>query len=352
MQKKKAIIYGIGMFYGEMEEQINEMYEVVAKTDRNADMSGGVLALKEAFDVSYDVVIIMIRDIKICFDVINTLRTEYGISCCQMFLGLNLEPDNAWDSLDIHDDGHIIFKVNNISIITKNVDEFNNIKDIFSANCYGYFLNDTSEEIVIDIGMNIGGASLYFYNRENVKKVYGFEPFPDTFAEAEENFKLNGIAGTERMEVFPYGVSDVNTHRQVIYNKNMTCGQSTNDEANAKARKNYQEWKLIADSDDKTTEVEVRDIKEIMLKIYEAHKKENVVLKMDCEGEEYQIMDRLDEEHLLDRIKIIMMEYHYGGEKKLTETLRKNHYSYWVFPHADQAGGGEIYAVRTGDNYY
>lgn len=346
MKKMKAVVYGLGNFYREFGEQINELYEVVAKTDRDINAMEGMLSIGEALSLPYDIIIIMIKNIKACFDVINNLMSNYSVPADKMMLGVNLSAQNAWDRLDINANGNIVFNKNNISIITKNLDEFNNIKGIFCADCYNYFLNDTVGEVVIDIGMNIGGASLYFMNRHNVAKVYGFEPFTDTFAEAEENFKLNGIDDRERIECFPYGISDVNECRKVTYNKNMTCGQSTNVEINAKARKNYYEWELICNNDDKAIEVEVRDIKEVLQKIYEAHRNENIVLKLDCEGEEYRIMNRLDEEHLFDRIKVIMLEYHYEGEKKLIEILKKNQYSYWVFKHEGLEGWGEIYALK------
>src|SRR5260221_3132548 len=52
----------------------------------------------------------------------------------------------------------------------------------------------TDEEIVvIDVGMNVGTAALFFASRDNVKRVYGFEPVPSSCATAEVNFSLNDI---------------------------------------------------------------------------------------------------------------------------------------------------------------
>lgn len=345
MLKKKVIIYGIGNYYREMKEQIDENYEVVARTDINRDSLEGISSIETALSFSYDIIIVMIQDIQTCFEVIKMLIKEHRIPYNKIVLGLNISSQNRWDSLDINEEGDILFKVDGLSIITKNIDEFNNVKDIFCGDCYNYFLNDKTEEIVLDIGMNIGGASLYFESRANVVKVYGFEPFPDTFAEAEENFKLNGVADRKSIEYFSYGVRDVNEHRKVIYNRNMTCGQSTDVEANEKARKSYKEWKLISEGDDKIIEVEVKDIKDILSDIYQIHKGGNVILKLDCEGEEYRIMKRLEEFSLFTRIKVIMLEWHYGKEKDLIEILKRNQYMYWSFAH-ERNMGGLIYAFK------
>ena len=213
MKKMKAIVYG--NFYRENEAQLNELYEVVAKTDRNIKALEGALSIDEVFSLPYDIVIIMVKDIRTCFEIINNLMNSHSVLPDKMMLGLNLSSQKHWNYLDIDKNGHIILKINDMSIITRNIDEFNNIRDIFCADCYNYFLNDTSGEVVIDIGMNIGGASLYFLNKPNVIKVYSFEPFPDTFAEAEDNFKLNDVIGKERIEYLPYGISDISEHRRV-----------------------------------------------------------------------------------------------------------------------------------------
>ena len=160
-----------------------------------------------------------------------------------------------------------------------------------------------------------------------------------------ENFERNGLLEDDRLEYFPYGISDCDEIRTVIYNKNMSCGQSTNSEINSRARKQYQEWGLISDNDDKVAEVEVRDIGAILAKIYEKHKEEKVILKIDCEGEEQRIMSRLERADLLKRVTIIMLEWHCGQEDSLIGILKRNDYTFWNFRHENNTGG-LIYAVR------
>lgn len=343
--KKKVIVYGIGKFYREMKEQIYEMYEVVAMVDKRADEFEGVRLFRDVLDIHYDAVLIMIMDMRICYEIVDILVKEYSIPCEKIVLGLNLKFDKKWDFLEVNAKGQIILKKNGISIATENIDAYNNISEIFCDNCYSYFLSDNSEEVVLDIGMNIGGAALYFANKKNVVKVYGYEPFLDTFIQAKENLMMNGFDGTEKVECLPYGISNRNEIKHIVYNKNMTCGQSTDMEANEKARYNYQEWNLISADDDKMVEVEVKDIRDVLQNIYKNHKKENVVLKIDCEGEEFKIMERLEEADLFNRINVIMLEWHYDIEEKLLCILRRNQYMYINFNNGNSVGGF-IYAFR------
>lgn len=341
--RKKAIIYGIGKFYNELEKSIGEKYEIIAKVDKNAEKLKGVVSLNEALFLLFDVIIITIIDIKVCFEVIKMLVEYYNVPYYKIFLGVNLKENKEWDFLDVSLGGDIVFNVDKIKIKTKNIDEFNNIKDIFSSYCYNYFLGSTSREIIIDIGMNIGGASLFFAYKSSVEKVYGFEPFEDTFIQAKENFDENSTLKS-KIDYYQYGISNINEKREILFNKEMTCGQSTDVNANTKARSNYKRWKLISECDDKLLKIEVRDIKDILLKIYELHKQESVILKIDCEGEEYRILERIDEADLFQRIKVIMLEWHYEGDEKIIEILKENGYMYWSFRHSDSMG--MIYAFK------
>lgn len=254
---------------------------------------------------------------------------------------MNLKIDKEDEYLEVSSDGGIVQKKGDLLVKSKNIDEFVNVRDILKNRCYDFW-SGRGQKIVIDIGMNVGGASLYFAKSNDVMKVYGFEPFPETFAQAEGNFELNPSI-RERIEAYPYGISDTDEIRRIIYNKNMTCGQSTDAKANLKARRNYKDWELISKEDDMEVEVEVKDIKNILLKIYQIHKQEDMILKIDCEGEEYRIIERINECTLFGRIKVIMMEWHYDGNERILEILRENQYMYCNFR---EGNNGLIYAFK------
>ena len=49
---------------------------------------------------------------------------------------------------------------------------------------------------------------------------------------------------------------------------------------------------------------------------------------MDCEGEEYQIMNRLSQANILNEFSFIMLEWHYLGNKSILDLLKAAGFSY------------------------
>ncbi len=341
MGRQKAIIYGVGKFYKEIGRQIEEQFEVIACVDRKKQ--DGAICMEEASQMPFDKIVIAIYDIAECFNVIRILMDGYNIPASKITLGRGLSED-VWDSVSMDSRGNIRICKNGLRITSRNVDEYNNIYEIYKSNFYGYYIGENKDEIVLDIGMNIGGAALYFFTKKEVKKIYGYEPFKDTYLHALENMKDNGCLEDGRLECFRLGVSDTNEERDITYNKNMSCGQSSDMEVNRYARGNYQDWEMISSDDDETERIQVVDIKDIVEKIYQTYEEENIILKMNCEGEEYKILDRLDECNLFCRIKVIMLEWHYKGEESIARILKKHGYIFWHFYRGNNLG--LIYAYK------
>ena len=67
---------------------------------------------------------------------------------------------------------------------------------------------------VLDIGSNIGNHTLYWANERNARKVYAFEPYPYSYKILEKNVKINNLE--DRVKIFPFGISDVETKGSVI----------------------------------------------------------------------------------------------------------------------------------------
>ena len=72
----------------------------------------------------------------------------------------------------------ICVSIDGLEIIVESFEEFFIIAEIFIDYDYNFLLNE--EVVVLDIGMNIGIASLFFSKMNAVTKVYGFEPVADT----------------------------------------------------------------------------------------------------------------------------------------------------------------------------
>ena len=74
--------------------------------------------------------------------------------------------------------------------------------------------------------MNIGAVSLYFASKEWVSKVYGFEPFPDTFQQALDNFELNDIHIKRKLYPMNVALSDKEEDIEVAVNSENTGWRS------------------------------------------------------------------------------------------------------------------------------
>ena len=62
-------------------------------------------------------------------------------------------------------------------------------------NEYNFSINEPY--VMIDIGYNIGITSLIFAQNENIKQIYGFEPFKPTYNNALENLSQNPLLSSK-----------------------------------------------------------------------------------------------------------------------------------------------------------
>lgn len=60
--------------------------------------------------------------------------------------------------------------------------------------------------VIVDIGANVGSHSIYWALERNARKVYSFEPYPDTFEILKTNVILNNL--TDTITVNNFGLAD------------------------------------------------------------------------------------------------------------------------------------------------
>ncbi|MDR1705083.1 MAG: FkbM family methyltransferase [Clostridiales bacterium] len=233
----------------------------------------------------------------------------------------------------VSDNGEVYCEVDGRTIIVSNVDELGIVYEIFGARVYDFHTSAKSLT-VIDIGMNVGVASIFFASKENVNRVYAFEPFPDTFERALENIALNNAAD----KVFPhsYGLGETGGELELSYDGTIKGHMST-----------VKQNKLSPNS--KSVTVQIADIAEIFNAIIDLHPDDTFVFKIDCEGGEYEILERLDETGLIKRIHVLMMEWHMIEGKsvsQLEDILRRNGFVYHLSYGARNLTG-MIFAVNS-----
>jgi FkbM family methyltransferase len=200
-----------------------------------------------------------------------------------------------------------------------------------------YSLHHNKNLVVCDVGMNVGVASLFFANMSNVKKVYSFEPFKETYDAAIANFQLNP-AISDKIVAYNMGAGGSTTDLVIPVSNVDTASKSTTD---------FFLDNIATDALNKVT-VKIRDIREVITDMLATHQQEEVFLKLDCEGAEYEIMEKLNESGLLQKIRIIIIEWHFKGPELLSRLLDSNGFSSLVFPRPTRSipNMGMIYAFR------
>ena len=161
---------------------------------------------------------------------------------------------------------------------------------------HDYDFLDVTNRTVVDVGANIADTAIYFALR-GAKRVIAFEPFPKIFEIAERNVKANGL-------------------EDKVILVNAGCG--------------YDGEVRVKEDIESDASTQLRGFGEgVKIPMYSLNtivSKFNVekgsVLKVDCEGCEYDLFRNASRE-ALDRFDQIEMEYHYGY-KELVNILKKN----------------------------
>lgn len=337
--KKDILVYGIGNYFREHEGELLDKSNIIAFADRRKrGYYAGIEILKprdiKGFKEDKPTIVIMLADIQECINVGRMLHVDLGVSSDRIKIQVNQYP--------FMDDNTVYMSYMDSGCKVSSLDEFYNAKEVFEQEIYNYYLNNKTD-IVIDIGMNIGDATCFFLCKESVEKVYGFEPFQITYNRAKENL-CYFLDNTDRLEIFSYGVSNVSEKRNITYNCSMSCAMSTLQDVSLNANDTYAKKGLINSSENFDEEIEVRRASEVILPICNAHRDNNIVLKIDCEGEEYEIIKDLSKTGILRRIAFIMMEWHYRDTSELLSTFRENGFSYWCMNKSKNMG--LIYAIN------
>lgn len=170
-------------------------------------------------------------------------------------------------------------------------DDASTVMVVFFKKEYGDLRDIPEGATIIDIGANIGAFSLFAARAAKRSTVYAFEPMPSLYRILERNIGANRLGS--RIEATPQGVwsrtgrlalflSATSTSSHSVYEGGRTGGAVDIDVVS------------LADV------FERRQITRCDL------------LKMDCEGSEYEILYKAPRE-VLGRIREIRLEYHRPG---------------------------------------
>jgi FkbM family methyltransferase len=224
---------------------------------------------------------------------------------------------------------------NNIRFAVSNYDNLKVAEEIFIDRLYDFQSPDTY--VVCDVGMNVAASVLYFASAGNVKKVYGYEPFLQTYNRALQNIGLNEELA-QKIETYPFGLGDKNEWVNVPLPSDDFLGGSTTSDFIEQ---------LPEELKTSSVKVELRSFCEELRRIRKNHPQEKILLKLDCEGAEYAIMNQMEKENLIGEISVWMIEFHFRGKKELAEKLLRNNF-FILSPVSDEVNRfGMLYAVKN-----
>lgn len=179
---------------------------------------------------------------------------------------------------------------NGTKIKTNEAIDASTIAVIFFKKDYG---NVSDNSTIIDVGTNIGTYTIYAASTAKGTKVYSFEPMPNTFSVLKENIALNHLE--KNIKPFNLAIASKKGKRKLY----LIAASPFNSMYSEKKGKDYVEVNCITLKD-----------------AFDKNKiKSCDILKMDCEGAEYEIFYSASKE-TLERIKEIRMEYHNVRTKK------------------------------------
>ncbi len=228
----------------------------------------------------------------------------------------------------------VIVDWNDVKLLTKSRDDFDLINEIFRCNIYKFVIK--GDVCAIDVGMNVGMASLYFARMSQVKIVHSFEPFSRPFQCALENFALNPEL-SEKIRPNQIGLAGKTETFQVRCWDNATLSTS-----------------IRGGDGPVVDEISVKEASDALRPIIQSAADNNlrIVLKLDCEGSEFAILESLDRAGLLKTINIVMMEWHKWWSAELTnetilDRLSANDFIAFDLLHLDNPYASVIYASRS-----
>jgi len=202
------------------------------------------------------------------------------------------------------DEDEIRLKVAGIEAILRDTVDVSVAHEIFVGRVWKFELPGSL--LVLDVGSNIGLASLSFLSTHDAE-VWAFDLVPSTARLARANLDLNPQLAA-RAKVFEYGLSDSDREFDLSVDPDHRVDNSIFTEKRG--------------SGSVIEKVAVRDAGGVLREALDQLNGRKLVMKLDAEGAEYEILERLSNLGLLGKIDLLLLEWHVRPDRD-PEEIRK-----------------------------
>lgn len=323
---EKIIVYGLGIVWSRIRRTISNKYEIIGYADKKNSISGKeIWKPEELVDKDFDYILITPRGCKI--EIMDELE-QLGIDRAKLipYFGEN----KYIDKKQIYRVGNeIVAELESCKLHIKTFSDEAVFKEVFIDR--GYSLEGLGDFSVIDIGMNVGFTSIFFAMQDEVKNVYGFEPFSRTYQDALEN--IRDCDAKDKIHTFNCALSNQPGRMTVNYDLNDSESMSI----------------VVDNKGEASEEIAIEDAGEQLTQIIksEIENGRHVVCKMDCEGSEYAIFESLDKVGLIQKIDVFLLEWHILDDDTIADYLKK--YGFIFIKDYSCDNMGHIIAWKSGN---
>jgi FkbM family methyltransferase len=207
------------------------------------------------------------------------------------------------------------------------VNEFIAFVDVFVLRDYDVAgLDWRAVKTIVDVGANIGMATVWFAQRAKSARILAIEPSPDALSLLYSNLAAAGLGA--RVDVLPVALGSASGTGQLQVSASSVS--------------------TVVRMSTSTTDID--SIPVITLAQLQREKQVGSidVLKLDCEGAEFAILESADRD-IVDRIGVIIGEYHesannHAGDLKVY--LERLGFDVKMRPHPHEAALGMFFARR------
>jgi FkbM family methyltransferase len=218
-------------------------------------------------------------------------------------------------------ENNVFAEIDGIRFFLPQRNDYFTLSEVFREELYRF--QAEGSYAFMDIGANVGMASLYFAKNHD-GPVVAYELVPDTANHAEMNFSLNPDL-KPRIEFVRAGLGRREEKMTIRFDPHSSaCNSVYNQTGTLEA------------------EVTLLDAATELTRVAGANPDRKICVKLDAEGAEYDILDRWAETDCLSKIDLLLLEWHVVAGRtveELRQILRSNGFQWFERVHATEPVG-------------